>query len=101
MRQADHRFLRIGREGVDGIDPVLYVVEQLPRLIIRIHFYVDRRFAFDGTAGDLVDAFEVLYRFLDTDGDTQFNVLGRGAAQGHDYGDDIGLDLRKHVQLQP
>ena len=100
MRQAHYRLFRFGGEGIDGIDPVLYIVEQFPRLITGIHFYADPGAAFDGTAHYPVDTFQVLDRFLDADGDTELHILGCRAAQGHEHIDDVGFDLRKQVQFQ-
>ena len=89
--EGDDRPFHVGREGIDGVDPVFDVVEELAWVVAFFDFDFDFAATFGGIAADFADAGEVADGVFEFDDDAFFDFSGCCAAVGHGDADLVGF----------
>jgi len=97
-QEIDYRLFGIGREIVDSVDAAFDICQQFPGIVCGVHFDADGGGTLAGTAGDLVNPFQILDCLFDQDCDALLHVFGCRAAKGYADVHLLWFQGRKHFQ---
>jgi len=78
LPQANDGFLGVGWKRIDRVDAALDVIELLSRIVTFVYLDPDTGGALARHGDNAIDAFEILYSFLDSHGNAEFHILWPG-----------------------